>query len=73
MQGFHFHSKVILKEDEANDGEKVDKEESKNCCKDDWAAISCHAFYHVQQGLLSEHQINQLKEKIQISENETYI
>lgn len=62
MQVVHFHPEVILKEDETDDGEKVDQEESKDCCQDDGAAISCHTFDHVQQRLLSKHQVKQLKE-----------
>lgn len=65
----HLHAKVILKEEEADDGEEVDKKDGQNSGQNNRAAIPRHTLYHIEQGLLSDHQVEQLWRAINVSEN----
>lgn len=56
----HLHAKVILEEEEADDGEEVDKKDGQDSRENDGAAVPGHTLYHVEQGLLSDHQVEQL-------------
>lgn len=56
----HRHSEVVLKEEEANDREEVNEEDGQNGSQNNRAAIFRHALYHVEQRLLSDHQVKQL-------------
>lgn len=51
----HFHSEVVLEEEEANDGEEVDKKDGQHSCQNNRAAIPRHALYYIEQRLLSDH------------------
>lgn len=68
-KAIHLHSEVVLEEEEANDGEEVNEEDGQNCGKNDGAAVSRHALYHVEQRLLSDDQVKQLCSESNISES----
>lgn len=59
-KAFHLHAEVVLEEEEANNREEIDKEDGQNGCQNNRAAIPRHALYHVEQRLLSDHQVEQL-------------
>lgn len=65
----HLHAEVVLEEEEADDGEEVDEEDGQNSCENNRAAIPRHALYHVEQRLLSDHQVEQLWREIGVSES----
>lgn len=56
----HLHAEVILEEQKANDREEVDEEDGQNSRQNNRAAIPRYALYHVEQRLLSDHQVEQL-------------
>ena len=57
----HLHAEVVLEEEEADDGEEVDEEDGQHSRQNDRAAVPRHALYHVEQRLLSDHQVEQLR------------
>lgn len=56
----HRHPEVVLQEEEADDGEEINEKEGQNGGQNDGASVSCHALDHIEQGLLSDHQVKQL-------------
>lgn len=60
----HLHTEVILQEEEANDGEEINEKEGQNGSQNDGAPVSRHALDHIEQGLLSDHQVKQLSTTI---------
>lgn len=60
-QPVHLEDEVILQEEEAHDGEEVDKDERQEGCQQDGAPVPRHAFDDIEQGLLTVDQVKQLK------------
>lgn len=56
----HLHTEVILQEEEADDGEEINKKEGQNGGQNDGAPVFGHTLDHIEQGLLSDHQVKQL-------------
>lgn len=56
----HLQDEVILEENVANDGEQVDQDESQHSGQHDGAPVASHALDHVQQRLLSVHEVKKL-------------
>lgn len=59
----HLHAEVIFEEQKANDREEVDEKDGQNGRQNDGAAIPRYTLYHVEQRLLSDHQVEQLWSK----------
>lgn len=60
----HLHTEVILQEEEADDGEEINEKEGQNGSQNDGASVSRHTLDHIEQGLLSDHQVKQLSTTI---------
>lgn len=58
----HLQDEVILEENVADDGEQVDQDESQHGGQHDGAAIAGHTLDHVQERLLSVHEVEKLQE-----------
>lgn len=55
---------VVFEENVTHNGEEIDEDKSQHGREDDGAAVAGDAFYHVQQGLFSVHQIKELEREI---------
>lgn len=66
MKSVHLHAEVVLEEEEADDGEEVDEKDGQHSRENDGAAVPGHTLYHVEQGLLSDHQVKQLRREREI-------
>lgn len=60
-QPVHLQDEVILQEQEAHDGEEVDKDERQEGSQQDGAPVARHALDDIKQGLLAVDQVKQLK------------
>lgn len=58
----HLQDEIILEENVADDGEQVDQDESQHGGQHDGAAVAGHTLDHVQQRLLSVHEVKKLQE-----------
>lgn len=61
QQPVHLQDEVILQEQEAHNGEEVDKDERQECSQQDGAPVARHALDDIKQGLLTVDQVKQLK------------
>lgn len=57
----HLQDEVIFEENVANDGEQIDQNESEHGGQHDGASVTSHALDYIQQGLLSVHQVKELR------------
>lgn len=60
-QPVDLEDEVILEEEEANDGEKVDEDEGQQGGQQDGAAIASHALDDVEQRLLTVDEVKELQ------------
>lgn len=57
----HLQDEVILEENVADNGEQVDQDESQHSGQHDGAPVAGHTLDHVQQRLLSVHEVKKLQ------------
>lgn len=57
----HLQDEVILEENVADDGEQVDQDESQHSGQHNRAPVASHTLDHVQQRLLSVHEVKKLQ------------
>lgn len=60
-QPVHLEDEVILEEEEAHDGEEVDKDEGQQGGQQDGAAVAGHALDDVEQRLLPVNEVEELQ------------
>lgn len=60
-QPVNLEDKVVLEEEEANDGEEVDENEGQQGGQQDGAAIAGHALDDIEQGLLTVNEVKELQ------------
>lgn len=61
-QSVHLHDEVLLQAQEAHDGEEVDEDERQKSRQQDGATVAGDALYHIEQGLLTVDQVEELPE-----------
>lgn len=62
-QWVNLKDEVILKEEEADDGEEVDEDEGQQSSQQDGAAIAGHALNDVEQCLLTVDEVKELQDR----------
>ena len=61
VERVHLHEEVVLEEDEPYDGEEIDEDDRKDSRQQDRPAVLRYRPDHVQQRLLTVHDVQQLK------------
>ncbi len=57
VQAVHLHQEVVTEEHESHDGEEIDEDDGQDGCQQDGATVLGHGPDHVEQRLLTVHDV----------------